>query len=393
MFRFATLWLAAVLSLAGCQKKPAAPSATPAPTPIPTPTPENPRAIRIGFFVSQTGEQSSFGLDATKGAQLAVKEINAAGGVLGRPLALVERDTQSRSDITSAVVTELIDKKRVSVLVGEIATDRSLVAAPLAQAAGIPMITPGSTHESLTQAGDGIFRACYTDLFQAIAMSKFARSIDAQTAAVIFDPSSPYGSDLATIFKTDFTSHGGQIVAQATYQTGDKDFSAQLNAIKSRMPEVIFLPCYYTEAALIISQARQLGMDMPFLGTDGWDSAEFLKVGGDAVNNCYFSSHFSAENTASPVSAFVQAYSSAYGQPPPPLAALSYDTIYLVADAIKRADSTESSKIKTALATTAGFQGVTGTIAFDENRNPTKPAIVIRIQKGKFTYLETSSPK
>ena len=356
------------------------------------PAPEDPLATRIGFFAPMSGAQASFGKDAVNGAELAIEEINLAGGVLGHPVKLIIKDTESQPEQTTAVVTELINTDKVAALVGEMATDRSLIAAPLAQASGIPMITPGATNEKVTAAGDYIFRACYTDAFQAAVMAKFARSIDVEKAAILFDASNPYGSGLMEAFKADFLKHGGTIVAEEFYRAGDTHFTAQLNAIKEKNPDSIFLPSYYPEAALIIRQARQLGIDAPFLGTDGWDSTEFLKVGGQAVNNCYFACHFSSEQVSDKVKAFNDAYNAKFQSAPPPLAALTYDSLWLVADALKRSGSTDPVALRDAIAATSGFAGVTGSITFDQSRDPKKPAIVIRVQDGKFTYLETIEP-
>jgi len=223
-------------------------------------------------------------------------------------------------------------------------------------------------------------------------MAKFARSLDATKAAILFDPANPYSSGLAEIFKKDFLAHGGTIVAEEFYRAGDKDFATQLNAIKARMPEIVFLPSYYSEAALIIRQARPAGLDVPFLGTDGWDSPELLKVGGEALNNGYFSSHFAVESQSAEVKRFVDAYTAKYGSPPPPLAALTYDAVSLAADALKRSGTTEPASLRNALAATTDFPGVTGKISLDQDRNPTKPGIVIRVEDGKFTYLETVEP-
>jgi len=339
-----------------------------------------------------SGPQASFGNDAINGARLAVEQINAAGGVLGHPVKLIVQDTQSRIDETGIAVNKLITEDKVAALIGEIATDRSLIAAPIAQAKGIPMITPGSTNEKVTATGDYIFRVCFTDSFQAAIMAKFARSLDATKAAILFDPANPYSSGLAEIFKKDFLAHGGTIVAEEFYSAGDKDFATQLNAIKARMPEIVFLPSYYSEAALIIRQARPAGLDVPFLGTDGWDSPELLKVGGEALNNGYFSSHFAAESPSAEVKRFVETYTAKYRSPPPPLAALTYDAVSLAADALKRSGATEPASLRNALAATTDFPGVTGKISLDQDRNPTKPGIVIRVEDGKFTYLETIEP-
>jgi branched-chain amino acid transport system substrate-binding protein len=244
----------------------------------------------------------------------------------------------------------------------------------------------------VTAVGNYIFRACYTDAFQAAVMAKFGRSIDVEKAAILFDASNPYGNGLKDAFKADFLKRGGSIIAEESYRAGDTDFTAQLNAIKAKNPESIFLPSYYTDAALIIKQARQLGIDVPFLGTDGWDSNEFLKIGGQAVNNCYFACHFSTEHVSDKVKAFNDAYSAKFQSTPPPLAALAYDSVWLVADALKRAGSDEPAALRDALAGTKDFPGVTGTITMDQDRNPKKPGIVIRVQDGKFTYLETTEP-
>lgn len=368
--------------LSGCGKK--APEAPKPPEPA-----EDPLATRIGLFVPLSGAQASFGNDAIRGAQLAVEEIDAAGGALGHPLKLVAKDTQSRVDETGIVVNQLIMEDKAAVLIGEITSDRTLAAAPQAQAAAVPLITPGATNEKVTEAGNFIFRACYTDSFQASVMAKFARSLGATKAAMLYDPSNPYGSGLAESFKRDFAAAGGTVVAEEFYRAGSKDFSVQLNAIKARLPDIVFLPSYYTDAALIIRQARQAGIDVPFLGTDGWDSPEFLKVGGEAVNNCYFSCHFAAGSQSEQIKRFVDLYTAQYGTPPPPLAALAYDTVHLAVDALKRAGSTDPVALRGALAATADFPGVTGKITFDQNRNPKKPGVVIRIEDGQFSYLET----
>jgi len=364
------------------------------PTPPPPPAVvEDPDTVHAGFFASLTGPQGTFGEDAIKGAQLAAEQINAQGGILGHPFKLVVRDTKSTAEGTVAAVNDLIDKEDAVALIGEITTDRSLAAAPIAQEKGIPMITPGSTHEAVTAVGDFIFRVGYTDPFQANAMARFARSIDVEKAALLYDNSTAYGRDLAGVFKRDFEALGGKIYAVGTYRAGDTDFKAQLEQIKAQNPEVIFLPSYYTEAALIIAQAREIGLDQPFLGTDGWDSPEFLRIGGDAVNNSYFSGHFSAESNNPLVQEFVKTYTATHGAPPPPLAALAYDSVYLLADALKRAGSDDAIPLKNALAGTQGFPGVTGNITLDEKRNPNKPVVIIRVDKGKFNYLETVQPK
>lgn len=377
----------AVLVLAGCGKKPAPSAAQPTPAPA-----EDPLATRLGFLAPLTGSQSSFGQDAIHGAQMAIEEINAGGGLFGHPLVLKVRDTASLTEKTAAAVNALIDDEKVAAIIGEIATDRSLIAAPLAQARGIPLVTPGSTHDQVTQAGDAVFRICFTDSFQASVMAKFARSIKVERAAILSDPANPYSAGLAGIFKKDFIAAGGTVVAEEAYQAGDMGFARQLDAIRAKNPEVVFLPSYYGDAAQIIREARQAGVDVPFLGTDGWDSPEFLKVGGSAVDNCYFSGHFSAESRDPKVAGFVEAFTKKFGAAPPPLAALSYDAVYFVHDALKRSGSAESAALRAALAGTTDFTGVTGRISLDAGRNPSKSAVITRVENGAFTYLETIEP-
>ena len=366
---------------------------TPTPEPLQLPqSPEDPLATRVGLFIPLTGSQASFGIDALNGAKLAVDEINEQGGVLDHPVNLLVKDTESRTEQIAAVVGELIDTEKVVALIGEITTDRTLVAAPLAQERGIPLITPSATNEKITAVGNYVFRACYIDAFQAAMMTKFARSLDVDKVAMLFDGNNPYGTSLSSAFKVDFVKQGGSIVAEESYRGGDVDYATQLNAIKLKNPDIVFLPSYFAEAAVIIKQARQLGIEVPFLGTDGWDSSELLKSAGQAVNNCYFASHFSSEHLSERAKSFSAAYRGKFQAPPPPLAALTYDAVCLLVDALKRGGSTNSTALRDALAETKDFAGVTGTIAFDQDRNPKKPGVILRVQDGKFTYLESVEP-
>jgi branched-chain amino acid transport system substrate-binding protein len=366
---------------------------TPTPEPLKSPeSPQDPLAARLGLFIPLTGSQASFGIDALNGARLAVDEINEQGGVLDRPVNLIVKDTESRTELVASIVGELIDTEKVVALIGEITTDRTLAAAPLAQERGIPLITPSATNEKITAAGNYVFRACYTDAFQAAIMTKFARSLDVEKVAMLFDGENPYGASLSNAFKVDFVKQGGSIVAEQTYRAGDVDYATQLNAIKQKNPDIVFLPSYFAEAAVIIKQARQLAIDVPFLGTDGWDSSELLKFAGQAVNNCYFASHFSSERLSDRAKPFSEAYRAKFQAAPPPLAALTYDAVWLLADALRRGDGNTSSALRDALAETKDFPGVTGTFTFDQDRNPKKPGIILRIQDGKFNYLETVEP-
>jgi branched-chain amino acid transport system substrate-binding protein len=369
------LFLAFIFGLTACSKKQ-----------------EN--GIPVGQFASLTGAQATFGQSTDKGVQLALEEINGSGGVLGKPLRVITRDNESKPGETSTAVRELITRDKVVALIGEVASGRSLEAAPIAQRSGIPMISPASTNEKVTETGDHIFRVCFIDPFQGTVCAKFARQLGATRAAILIDVSKDYSIGLAKSFKKEFLAEGGVITGEQSYSGGDKDFNAQLTAIKDAKepPQVIFLPAYYTEAPLIIRQARQLGITVPFIGGDGWDSPELVAVGGPAMEGCYFSNHFSNQSTEPQVVAFVDAYRKKYGDDPDAMVALGYDALKLLADAMKRAGTTDPDKVNAAIAATKDFPGVTGKITLDEHRNPTKPAVILEVKNGKFTYVETVAP-
>jgi branched-chain amino acid transport system substrate-binding protein len=348
--------------------------------------------IPVGQFASLTGGQASFGQSTDKGVQLALAEINAAGGVLGQPLRIITKDNQSKPGETSTAVRELISRNKVVALIGEVASGRSLEAAPIAQRSGIPMISPASTNEKVTETGDHIFRVCFIDPFQGTVCAKFSRKLGFTKAGIITDVSKDYSLGLAKSFKQEFTANGGVITGEQSYSGGDKDFSAQLTAIKADNPQVIFLPAYYTEAPLIIRQARQLGIMVPFIGGDGWDSPELVGVGGSSVEGCYFSNHFSDQSKDPRVVAFVDAYRKKYNGEPDAMVALGYDSVYLLADAMKRAGTTDPAKVNAAIAATKDFPGVTGKITLDAHRNPTKSAVMLQVKNGKFAYVETIAP-
>ena len=358
---------------------------------VPTTPVEDPRAIRVGVFLPLTGAKAAFGDATLRGAKLAVEQLNAAGGVLERPLLLVVKDSRSDAEGAVAAVRELAAEKAVA-LIGEVTSVSSLAAAPVAVELGLPMISPGATHPDVTKAGPWVFRIGYVDPFPAVVMSKFATSIGATRAAVMYDPSNPYSLVLEENFVANFTAAQGTIVARESYAAAQPDFTPQLEAVKKSAPEVIFLPGYFAEAAKIIKQARAMGLDMPFLGTDGWESDEFLQAGGKDVANTYFASHFSAEEKSERTVKFVADYEKLYGRAPIALGALGYDAVNFVADALRRAGGTEAIALRDALAATKDFPGVTGNITLDENRNPAKSAIVLRVADGKFTYLETVAP-
>lgn len=349
--------------------------------------------IKIGEFASLTGKEATYGQAAHRGTLLAIEEANAAGGVLGRPLELITEDDQSKAGEAATIAKKLISRDKVVALLGEITSGRTLEAAPIAQNAKIPLISPGATAPAVTARGNYIFRVCFVDSFQGSVMAKFARnSLKISRTAILSSASSAQSVGLAKIFRERFTALGGTIVLEQKYSEGDKDFRAQLTAIRAAKVEGIFVPGYYSEAALICKQARDLGIDLPLFGIDGWESAELINIGGDAVEGSYFSTHFSPESDDPDVRTFNDRFRARWGTGTDALSALGYDSAKLLIDAIQRAGTTEGAKLRDALAATENFKGVTGTISFDAQRNPTKSAVVLQVRQGKFTFVQSIAP-
>jgi branched-chain amino acid transport system substrate-binding protein len=319
--------------------------------------------------------------------------VNAAGGILGRPIRIVIEDDQGRPEEAQTVVTKLITSDRVVAILGEVASSRTLAAAPVAQANGIPLITPSSTNPAVTEVGDYIFRVCFIDPFQGLVMAKFAyTSLGVRNVAILRDIRNDYSVGLADVFVENFRSMGGRIGADESYSEGDTDFSAQLTAIRATNPEAIFVPGYYTEVGLIARQARALGITVPLLGGDGWDSPSLIEIGGPALDGSYFSNHYSVDDPSPAIQGFVTKYRERFGETPDALAGLGYDAAMILFDAIRRAGSTEGAAIRDALAQTQGYAGVTGTITLDAERNAVKPAVVLAVRDGALAYVETINP-
>jgi branched-chain amino acid transport system substrate-binding protein len=349
--------------------------------------------IRLGEFASMTGKEAVFGQNAHKGTLLAVEETNAAGGVLGRKLELITADNQSKPGESATAVKKLISRDKVAVILGEITSGRTLEAAPIAQAAKIPLISPGATHTEVTAKGNYIFRICFIDDFQGTVMAKFAReTLKLKRVAILSSVSSAQSVGLAKYFRERFTSPTTVIAAEQKYGEGDKDFRAQLTAIKAAGADGIFVPGYYAEAALICKQARDLGLTLPLLGVDGWESPDLVAIAGAAAEGCYLSTHYSPESESPAVVAFNQRFQQRWGIGSNALSVLGYDSAMLAIDAIRRAGSTDGAKIRDALATTVNYPAVTGSITFDTNRNPTKNAVVLTVKNGKFTFVQDVSP-
>jgi branched-chain amino acid transport system substrate-binding protein len=351
-------------------------------------------AIKVGEYASLTGKDATFGQSSHKGAVMAFEEINAAGGVLGKKLELISEDNQSKSGESATVAKKLIAREKVVALLGEVASTRSLEVAPIAQNAKIPMIAPAATNPAVTETGDYIFRVCFIDPFQGTVMAKFAADeLKVKKVAILTSVSNAYSVGLANFFRETFTKGGGTVAVEQKYSEGDKDFRAQLTAIKAADVEGVFVPGYYTEAALIVRQARDLGLTVPFFGGDGWESEKLLEIGGAALNGCYYSTHFSPENKEQNVATFVQKFKARWkSESPDAFAALGYDAAYVLVDAIKRAGTTEGPKLRDALAATKNFVGASGVTTIDQHRNATKGATIIAIKNGKLEFSKTVAP-
>ncbi len=349
--------------------------------------------IVIGEFGSLTGTTATFGISTRNGIDMAVDEINKAGGLLGKQVRVIVEDDQGKPEEAQTVVTKLITKDQVVAILGEVASSRSLAAAPVAQNSGIPMISPSSTNPKVTEVGDYIFRVCFIDPFQGLVMAKFAiNSLKIKDVAILRDIKNDYSVGLADVFIQNFKQMGGNIVADESYSEGDTDFSAQLTSIKAKNPQAIFLPGYYTEVGLVARQAKKLGLNAPLLGGDGWDSPKLIEIGGEALNGASFSNHYSQDDPSPAIQKFVADYKARFNEVPDALAGLGYDSANILFDAIKRANSTEGAKVRDAIAQTKDFPGVTGKITLDKDRNAVKPAVVLQVKDGKLAYLETISP-
>jgi branched-chain amino acid transport system substrate-binding protein len=350
--------------------------------------------IVIGEYGSMTGGQATFGVSTHNGIMLAVDEINSAGGVNGRKIRVVSEDDQSKAEEAANAVTKLINQNNVVAIIGEVASSSSLAAAPICQSNKVPMITPSSTNDGVTKKGDYIFRMCFIDPYQGEAMANYlSKQAGMKRAAILIDNKSDYSTGLAQFFERTFVANGGQIVAKASYAQGDSDFRSQLTNIKSSNPEVIFVPGYYNDIGQISIQARDLGMKQPLAGGDGWESPKLIEIGGKALEGCLYSNHYHIDDPAPAVREFVQKYDERFGTKPDSLAALGYDSTRVLAEAIKRAGTTDSVKLRDAIAATKGFSGVTGMINLGPDRNPIgKKLAILEIKNGQLTLKATVDP-
>ena len=341
--------------------------------------------IRVGVYVDLSGQTSGPGQSIRNGVEMARDEINQAGGINGRQIELIVEDDGGLPEQSASAVGKLIGQNHVHALIGGDASPNALAAAPKAQEAKVPMITPNSTDPKVTQAGDYIFRTSVLDSFQGETMAKYAaNNIKARTAAVLFDADSDYSRGLAQVFEESFNQLGGQVVQKQSYAQADSDFREQLTAIRDANPDAIYIPGRGGRIGLIARQAKQLGIKATPLGDDGWNDPQIFQTGGDALDGAYITGHYSADDPTLSARKFTNDYRSRYGKQPDANAALAYDALQLLADALRRAGTSGGPKLRDALAQTANFQGMTGNISFNAERDAVKPAVIFKLQSGKF---------
>jgi len=353
--------------------------------------------IVIGNVMPLTGQIATFGQSANNGVKLAIDEANAAGGIRGRKVEIQVYDTGGKPEEAAIAAARAISEKKAMLLIGELGSGGSLALAPIAEGHKVPAISPASTSPKVTKDGartrSYMFRVCFIDPFQGTVMAKFARqNLKAQRAAIIRDVGNDYSMGLADFFAKTFKELGGEIAVDVSYKAGDQDFKAQLTKVKFTNPDLLYVPGYYTDVALIGRQARELDVKAPLAGGDGWDSAKLYEIAQGALDGGYFSNHYSTENPSAVVQAFAKKYEAAYHAAPDAFAALGYDAALLGLDAMRRAGELTPSAVRDAIEQTTTLQGVTGTMRLDADHNPVKSAVIMGIEKNVPKYVTTVEP-
>lgn len=344
-------------------------------------------SVKIGGIFPLSGQVAVYGVECKNGVDLAIEEINAAGGINGKPVVLVSEDDEGNPDKTVNAFKKLSTKDGVKVVIGSLTSGCTQAITTLSQASKVVQIAPAATAPAITDAGDFIFRACFIDPFQGTVGGKFAaETLGKKRAAILYDIGNDYSVGLADNFKIAFTKAGGSIVSEESYATNDKDFNAQLTKIKNANPDVVYLPDYYGTVALIAKQLRAQGIDVPMVGADGWDG--LTSNAGDEVLGGYYSNHYAVDSTEPAVKKFVESFRAKYNKDPNSFAALGYDCVYLIRDAIVAAGAEDSIAVRDALAKTDGDY-VTGHLTFDEKHNPIKSAVMLELVKAGDGTLKT----
>ena len=356
--------------------------------------------IKIGMVYELTGNTASYGTSAANGAKLAFKEINASGGVLGKQIKIISADNKGEPSESANAMSKVISQDKVVAVTGFTVSSCGIAASAVAEANKIPFVAAATVNPKVTfdertgKVKDYTFRACFIDSFQGTVGANFAlNGLKAGKTAIMTDSSSDYSKGLTEIFRSTYVKAGGKIVAEESYLQKDQDYKPILTKIKAQNPDLLYIPGYYEDVGKIIKQARELGMTIPVLGADAWDSPVLVEMGGaQPLNNTYFTNFYSIEDKNPVSNAFVDAYKKEYGQTPDSMAAMGYDAAKLLVDAIRRADSTDAKKIKEALAATKNFSSVSGEMSLNERHDAVRGVVIIELKDGKQVYKETVKP-
>lgn len=343
--------------------------------------------VKIGGLAPLTGSLAIYGVTTTNGAELAVKEINANGGINGKQIDYIVLDTKGDATESVMAYNKLVDDK-VAAVIGDITSKPTVAVAEIAAQDNMPMITPTGTQVDITEAGPNVFRVCFTNPYQGTVLATLAKErFGAQTAGILVNNSSDYSDGIAKAFTEQAEKLGINITVKEGYADGDRDFRAQLTKIATVNPDVLLIPEYYEQASLIAAQAREMGVKSIFVGSDGWDgiSKTLDETAYKVIENSYFTNHFSMQDESQKIQNFIKAYKDAYKEDPSAFSALGYDAVYMVKEAIEKAGSTEKQAIVDALKGIE-YDGITGYLTFDENNNPVKAVTILKIQNGEYVF-------
>ena len=396
--RFSSIFLASSLilgALAGCSSSeggtsPASGGASEG---------ESSEVIKIGANLELSGAVASYGSSIATGAELAVEDINAAGGIDGKKIELIKVDNKSENSEATAAAIKLATQDKVAAMIGPATSGNMLATVQISNDNKIPVVGAAATAPNVTENEDGsineyAFRTCFIDPFQGIVAANFATGeLGAKNVAIYADNSSDYAKGLAASFKEQIEANGGKVVAEEAYVAKDTDFKSTLTRLKSAGAEFIFIPGYYEEVGLIVKQARELGIDVPLMGADGWDSPTLVELAGaEALNNTFITNHYSSNDPDEKIQSFVEAFKAKHNEAPNAFHALGYDTVFYIKDAIERAGSTDGEAIQKALAETTDLNLITGTFSVDEKHNPVKTATVLEFVDGNQTFNSKVNP-
>jgi branched-chain amino acid transport system substrate-binding protein len=356
--------------------------------------------IKLGIISEMTGNNASYGTSIANGAKMAAKELNAKGGINGKKIEFAVADTKSEPAESANAMSKLINQDKVPAVLGLFASSGAIAAANVSEAAKVPFLAVGATNPKVTvdektnKVKANTFRVCFIDPFQGTVGANFiADTLKLKKAVVLIDNSSDYSKGLADFFKKAYAAKGGQILGEESYLQKDADFKAVLTKIAALKPEVIYLPGYYEEAGKIVKQAREMGLNIPFVGGDGWDSPKMVEIASAAaLNNTYFTNHYSADDTSPVSKAFVDAYQKEYKQKPDACAVLGYDAANIMFEAIKKAGDLKPANIAKAIAATKDFAAVTGNISLNDTHDAVKSAVIIEYKDGKQAFKATVKP-